>query len=55
MPIPLNVQCAECGNDLNITARSMESLSEVLCEVEPCKTCMVDAHQAGYRENEEED
>ena len=55
MPTPYSVKCAECGKELDIVDRTMDGSGDVLCEVDPCKMCMVDAHQAGYRENEEED
>ncbi len=54
MPTPYSVKCSECGNDLEITDRSMDAAGDVLCEALPCVTCKEEAYEDGYRQGEED-
>ena len=40
MPTPYQVYCAECGNELEVTKRHMDSDGDVTVDILPCETCM---------------
>lgn len=54
MPTPYDVKCDECGDDLEITSRKMDSDGDVTCRVRPCSQCLDYAATTAIEQNEAE-
>jgi len=43
MPTPYEVKCDDCGEELKVTSRQLDSGGDLIVVVLPCETCMYTA------------
>lgn len=47
MPVPFAIYCNDCDKELFVHGRRLDADGDLRCAVEPCETCLDDAHQEG--------